>query len=199
MKMIETKKKFYSEDNLESLNKLHNLKYSSQIQAGAAIIDVEALVIGNIKPIVVVEQVGIVIIDHYTGNEALARRYNVYQPFDFYNLCEKYAAPPKLIQKAIDGYCTITSDNYIHSDLSNSMRWLEVRRSVIDVCKKYATSIWAKGIQLEQFLFQPELTFQDLVYWGCPKYPYMPHDPLAECKYFKKWVPQVRDGTTFYY
>jgi hypothetical protein len=152
-----------------------------------AVIDVEALIIGNMD---IVEQVAIVFVDMW-GREALGVKYQIYQPMNASQIAYSYGIDQQLVQKGIDGYTLVTHDNYIHDNPYSCERWGAVRKRIINMCELHAIEVYAKGIDLEYRVFYGELPFLDLAWWGCPKYPGEVHDPLCECRFFSQYIPDL--------
>jgi hypothetical protein len=173
-------------------------------EIGYAVIDVEALILGPVK---VVEQVACVIISASTGLEVFAEKHIVYQPYDANGLVQHYGQSMETTMIAIDGYVTVTHDNPIHDDSRIHPSWGAVRNRLRKILRRRAIKIYAKGANLERIVFGSTLDIDDLEWFGCPKYPEKVHDPLLECRFFARYIPElsVRNSairqpmTTFFY
>ena len=155
---------------------------------GYAVLDVEALMLGPVK---VVEQVAFVLFSLDTGKEIYCEKHMVYQPYDVAGLTAQYKQPLATVQKAVDNYCRITGDNYVHDNPASNPSWSAVRNRVRKILRRRAVTVYAKGAQLENTVFGTALGIRDLEWWGCPKYPESIHDPLLECRFFGRFVPEL--------
>jgi len=154
-----------------------------------AVVDVEAIVVPGI--INIVEQIAYVLCDQ-NGMEVLAEKYFVYQPKSESDIAAEYGIPLEVVRKSADAYRSITGDEPIHSDKSKYTEWAVVKRHILEILKERAYLIYAKGINLENSVFNGELPLRDLAWWGVPKYPYQVHDPLDECRFFSKYIPEIK-------
>jgi hypothetical protein len=157
-------------------------------EIGYAVVDVEALMLGPVK---VVEQVACVIMSAATGKEIFGEKHIVYQPFNAEGLLNHYGQPPEVVQKAIDGYTHVTHDDPVHDDPLIHPTWSAVRNRIRKILRRRAIKVYAKGASLERTVFGSTLEIQDLEWWGCPKYPEAVHDPLLECRFFAKYIPEI--------
>lgn len=156
------------------------------VSACAAVLDIEALVMWNF---VLVEQIGFVIID-FTGRELFAKHYIIEQPLNDTELMERYSMDPDCLRKAIEGYEKVTGDNYVHQKSRVTYTWKNACFELDAVIRQYKPIIWAKGANLERRVFGMKYIINELEEHGCPKYP--PgnlHDPLAECRFFSRYIP----------
>lgn len=157
---------------------------------GYVVVDAEALIFGKH---VVVEQIAFVLISSQTGREILAEKHIVHQPFNYLQLANKFRVPMETVIKAIQGYTYITHDMmYIHDDYNTSCPWRAIRGRLQKIFKNRAIKIYAKGKELEQRLLGPKYVVEELSQYDCPKYPYMPHDPLTECRFFAQYIPEIK-------
>lgn len=154
-----------------------------------AVIDVEAIVLTHV--VNVVEQLAFVLYSE-EGAEVWAEKHMIYQPYDERSLSEMYDVDIQTVKKSADAYRRITGDNPIHPNPIVHERWTDVRKHVQRACRDHAATVYAKGISLESSVFYGALDFQDLAWWGCPKYPLPIHDPLNECRFFAQWIPEIR-------
>lgn len=166
----------------------HGLKSMNRNNLYYAVVDVEAIVLP--KNINLVEQAAIVIVDMW-GYEVLAEKFMVYQPLSCTQIVERYKLPLHAVMKSISGYRKVTGDDPIHADESAYHQWNFVRNRILGLCREYASSIYAKGITLENKVFYGELPLKDLNWWGTPKFPWPLHDPLAECRFFAHFIPEI--------
>lgn len=157
-------------------------------EIGYAVIDVEALILGSVK---VVEQVACIIISAANKNEIFAEKHMVYQPFDATGLVEHYRQPPSVVHKALYGYKLVTNDDPVHDNPAIHPSWSAVRNRIRKILRRRAINIYAKGASLERTVFGSCLEIKDLEWTGCPVYPYQVHDPLEECRFFAKYVPEL--------
>lgn len=157
-------------------------------EIGYAVIDVEALMLGPVK---VVEQVACVIVSAATGKEIFAEKHMVYQPHNAEGLVRHYGQPMEVVQRAIDGYVMITHDDPVHENPMIHPTWSAVRNRIRKILRRRAIRIYAKGASLERTVFGSSLEISDLEWYGCPKYPEAVHDPLLECRFFAKHIPEV--------
>lgn len=139
-----------------------------------------------LKSVCLVLQAAIVVVDD-RKREVFSRKYNVRQPMSAGDIIERYDETPQTVASAIDGYMRVTGDlSYVHP---KGMPWGEVKKDISELCRKFKCTVFAKGISLESRALE-DLNFFDLAWWGCPKYPYKTnHDPLAECRFFSKYIP----------
>ena len=153
-----------------------------------AVVDVEALVMRQVD---IVEQVALIIVNE-NGVELLAEKHMVYQPFNILQLHQIYGIDLRIIETAVQGYQMVTGDYFIHPFIQLHERWNEVRRRIGNLCKTTVDAVFAKGTALECRVFYKEFPIIDLACYGVPKYPKeLLHDPLAECRYFGSFLPQV--------
>ena len=155
-----------------------------------AVIDVEALILGNV--INIVEQIAFVLYD-IDGAEVWAEKHMITQPHTGEELSKMYSVDMGVVQRSVDAYRRITGDDPIHRDPRAFERWSDVRKHIQKACHDHALSVYAKGPSLEISVFYGAIDFQDLAFFGCPKYPLSPHDPLKECRFFAQWIPEIRD------
>jgi hypothetical protein len=157
-----------------------------------AVIDIEALVLKATQTRVVniVEQAAIILVD-INGYEVFAAKYMIYQPKDLMEISNEYTIPYKTVVGSALAYTTITADNYLHNNKNNYLEWFAIRNHIKRICKDYAAKVYAKGTLLENSVFYGEIVFHDLAMWGCPRFPYEIHDPLAECRYFARYIPEL--------
>jgi hypothetical protein len=159
-------------------------------EIGYAVIDVEALILG---PVVrVVEQIAFVIMSAATGEEVLAEKYMIYQPYDISDLCYRYNQPFHVVSNSVMAYRRITGDEPVHADVQAHFPWNAVKNRIRKILRRRAIKVYAKGAALERTVFSNTLTIADLEDTQCPKYPYSPHDPLAECRFFADYVPELQ-------
>lgn len=158
-------------------------------EIGYAVIDVEALMLGPVK---VVEQVACILLAASTGCEVFAEKHMVYQPFDAAGLCAHYGQPPEVVKRAIDGYILVTRDNPVHNDPRINPSWSAVRNRIRKILRRRAIKVYAKGAALERTVFGTSMEIQDLEWYGCEKYPLPVHDPLLECRFFAKFIPELK-------
>ena len=155
---------------------------------GYAVIDVEVLLLGPVK---VVEQLACIIMSSTDGKEVFSEKHIVYQPHDKENLILRYGQPESVVQRAIDGYTMVTQDNFVHDDPLIHPSWSAVRNRIRKILRRRAIKVYAKGAGLERIVFGSSLDIDDLEWYGCPKYPGMIHDPLEECRFFAKYIPEL--------
>jgi hypothetical protein len=162
-------------------------------EPGYATIDVEALIIGPTTKIV--EQVAFVLTSASTGEELLAEKWMVWQPNDIMGLCNWCRQPLPSVARAVRAYVDITHDEPVHNDPTIHYSWSAVRNRVRIILRRRAIKIYAKGAALERDVFNHSLDIHDLEDVQdpkCEKYPYMPHDPLEECRWFAKFIPELQ-------
>jgi hypothetical protein len=157
-------------------------------EIGYAVIDVEALMLGPVK---VVEQIACIIVSAASGSEVFAEKHVVFQPFNKEGLVAHYGQPLDLVQRAIDGYVKVTGDDPVHDNPRDHPPWSAVRNRLRKILRRRAIKIYAKGAALERTVFGSTLDIQDLEWYGCPKYPLEIHDPLAECRFFAQYIPEL--------
>lgn len=156
-------------------------------EIGYAVIDVEALLLGPVK---VVEQLGCVIMSASDGAEVFAEKHMVYQPYDAEGLVRHYGQPPEVVRTAMDGYTMVTGDDPLHDDPARFPSWSAVRNRIRKILKRRAIRVYAKGAALERTVFGSALEIFDLEWTGCPRYPEKIHDPLEECRFFARFIPE---------
>lgn len=155
-----------------------------------AVIDVEALVIGNV--INIVEQVAFVLYS-IDGFEVWAEKHMIAQPHDAATISRIYRVDIEMVNRSVAAYKRITEDEPVHPpNKAGYEKWCDVRRHIKHACRDHAAVVYAKGPALESSVFYRDIEFRDLADYGCPKYPLMPHDPLAECRYFAQFIPEIR-------
>lgn len=153
-----------------------------------AVVDIEALVFGpGFKSIA--EQLAIVFYDA-RGAECWAEHYNIFQPYTIYGLREVYGIPEQRVASAVESYERITGDSFLHH-YPNGARWSDVKKHILAECNLFAIKIYAKGPELENELLGGRPEVQDLASFGCPKYPQKVHNPLDECRFFSRWIPEL--------
>ena len=162
---------------------------------GYAVIDIEALLLG--PKVRVVEQVAFVIISAATGREILAEKHIIFQPKDVAELVEHYNQPREIVEFAVNAYRRITGDNHIHSDPAANPTWSAVKTRVRKIMRRRAIKVYAKGAALERTVFGKAFEIDDLEYYGCPKYPIAIHDPLEECRFFSKFIPELSPAPNY--
>jgi len=155
-----------------------------------AVIDVEALILGNV--INIVEQVAFVLYS-LDGAEVWAEKHMIYQPHTGEALSRMYGVDMEIVQRSVDAYKRITGDEPVHSNMRTFERWSDVRRHIQKACHDHASTVYAKGTSLEASVFYGTIEFQDLAWFGCPRYPLPLHDPLKECRFFAQWIPEIRN------
>jgi hypothetical protein len=139
----------------------------------------------------VVEQVGFVIISASTGREILAEKHIVYQPKTTDELIQYYNQPREIVEFSVNAYRRITGDNPVHDDPTNQPIWSAVKTRIRKIMRRRAIKVYAKGASLERTVFGKAFEIDDLEYYGCPKYPMEIHDPLEECRFFAKFIPEL--------
>lgn len=154
-----------------------------------AVIDVEALILGNV--INIVEQIAFVLYD-INGIEVWAEKHMIYQPKSLETLSKEYGVDWSIVKASSDAYTRITGDNPLHADCRVYNKWPLVRRHIQRACRDHAAVVYAKGPALETSVFYGEINFLDLAWFGCPKYPIPLHDPLMECRYFAQYIPEIQ-------
>lgn len=159
-------------------------------EAGYGLVDVEALIIG--PRVKVVEQVAILLISAETGDELVAEKHIVYQPYDTSALSAKYGQDIRTVIGSVEAYKRITGDDPVHSDPSIHPSWSAVRNRVRKIFRRRAIRVYAKGAGLERTVFGTSFDIDDLEWYNCPKYPGLIHDPLEECRFFSKYVPEMQ-------
>lgn len=159
-------------------------------EPGYAVIDVEALILG---PIVrVVEQVGVVLVSASTGEEIFGEKHIVFQPYDETHLSWWYQQPPEVVRYASFAYRRITGDDPLHADPMMHPSWCAVRTRLRKILRRRAIKVYAKGAALERTVFGRSFEIDDLEDTGCPKYPEAIHDPLEECRFFARYIPELQ-------
>ncbi|MDR3540720.1 MAG: hypothetical protein P4L69_07080 [Desulfosporosinus sp.] len=161
-----------------------------------AVIDVEALILG--KVINIVEQVAFVLYS-IDGAEVWAEKHMIYQPHTGEELSRMYGVDLETVQQSVNAYKRITGDEPVHSNPRIFERWSDVRRHIQKACHDHTATVYAKGISLETSVFYGTITFQDLAWFGCPRYPLPLHDPLKECRFFAQFIPEIRNRIYCYY
>jgi hypothetical protein len=172
------------------------------------LVDIEALVMHPMSQWTpVVEKAAYLIIDA-NCNHVYSAQMNILQPCDVNAIMAQLKredtmmadmTPEKAeirmwnlrqtVDTAIRNYVNCTYDEtYIHEG-SDAIPWTIARAHIIDMSRKFATAIYVKGAALENRLFAGDLRLVDLNWYGCPRYPYKPHEPLAECRFFANFVP----------
>ena len=157
---------------------------------GYAVIDVEALMVGPIVKIV--EQVAFVLVSASDGRELLAEKHIVYQHFNAEELAVHYNQSAQTIENAVAIYKRLTQDDPVHSDPAVYPTWSAVRNRIRKILRRRAIKIYAKGAGLERTVFGKSFDIYDLEWSGCPKFPEAVHDPLEECRFFSKYIPEMR-------
>ena len=155
-----------------------------------AVIDVEALILGDV--INIVEQVAFVLYS-VDGVEVWAEKHMIEQPYNGDELSRMYGVDRGVVQRSIDAYKRITGDEPVHPRNSGFERWAAVRKHIQKACHDHAAVVYAKGTSLEASVFYGAIQFDDLAWWGCPKYPLSLHDPLKECRFFAQFIPEIRN------
>lgn len=157
---------------------------------GYAVVDVEALLLG--PRVRVVEQVGYVLRSATTGAELLAEKFIVYQPHGVDALVANYSQPRSVVDQAVAAYCRITGDpSPVHDDPGLHPSWAAVKYHINRVLKARAFKVYAKGADLERRVFGTLFAIHELELFGCPKYPGAIHDPLEECRFFSRYIPEL--------
>jgi hypothetical protein len=154
-----------------------------------AVIDVEALILGDV--INIVEQVAFVLYN-IDGAEVWAEKHMIYQPRTGRELSKIYGVDMEVVQRSVDAYTRITGDDPVHNNASTFEKWANVRNHIQKACRDHAAAVYAKGTSLEASVFYGVIEFRDLAWFGCPKYPLALHDPLKECRFFAQWIPEIR-------
>lgn len=154
-----------------------------------AVIDVEALILGDV--INIVEQIAFVLYN-INGVEVWAEKHMIYQPNNVDSLSKMYGVSRETVQKSVDAYSRITQDDPVHANSKVFSRWSNVRKHIQRACRDHAAVVYAKGPALEASVFYGTIEFLDLAWWGCPKYPLAVHDPLLECRFFAQFIPEIR-------
>jgi hypothetical protein len=158
---------------------------------GYAVIDVEALLIG--PRIKLVEQVAFILVSPSTGQELLAEKHMVYQPLGVAELVSTYGQPKEVVEAATSAYTRITDDvNFVHADPMTYPSWSATRNRIRKILRRRAIKVYAKGAALERAVFKDSLFIDDLEWSGCPKYPLSVHDPLLECRFFARFIPELQ-------
>lgn len=152
-------------------------------------IDVEAVILPMVN---VVEQLGVVLMSAASGEELLAERHMVYQPLDACDLSAEYELPYDLVNRSVLAYRHITGDNPVHADPTTNVPWNAVRNRIRKILRRRAIKIYAKGAGLERSVFSGTLVVHELEDVGCPKYPGEFHDPLEECRFFSRYIPELK-------
>jgi hypothetical protein len=155
------------------------------------VVDLEALVFASRRAPCVAEQAAYVIVDA-AGREVEAAHFVVLQDRDADTLAAAYGLPRREVAAAVDAYCRITGDaDAVHIG-AGAVPWRDVRRC-LEAAAGRAGIVYAKGAELERRLL-PELRARlyDLEWFGCPRFPHKPHDPLAECRFFAQYVPVLQ-------
>lgn len=158
-------------------------------EIGYAVVDVEALMLGPVK---VVEMIACVITSASTGDIVFAEKHVVYQPRGEAELTSFYGQPSSAVKAAIRGYTKITGDNPVHDDPAKHPPWNAVRNRLRKILRRRAIKVYAKGAALERTVLGSALDIQDLEWYGCPRFAGEVHDPLAECLFFSKYIPELR-------
>lgn len=157
-------------------------------ESGYAVVDVEAICLGTVY---VVEQVACVIMSAATGNEIFAEKHIVFQPHDRDGIVAVYNRPKEEVDRGVDGYIKVTGDNPVHNDPSIHVPWNAVRNRLKKILRRRAYRIYAKGAGLERKVFGEAVPIWDLEWYNCPKYPEKIHDPLKECRFFARYIPEL--------
>ena len=154
------------------------------------VVDLEALVIA--PQMYVIEQAAYVVVDA-NCNEVSSGRFCVKQTEDSAALVRKFGLPSaEPVETAIDNYVACTGDpHYVHDD-DESVSWSWARGFISELSRRFVATTYAKGISLEQKAFGHRITFVDLAWYGCPKYQRPLHDPLDECRFFARYIPQLK-------
>lgn len=159
-----------------------------------AVVDVEALILGNV--INIVEQIAFVLYN-LDGVEVWAEKHMIEQPLNGDELSRKYGVDREIVQRSLDAYERITKDNHIHPKNSGYEKWATVRNHIKKAFTDHAAKVYAKGPALEISVFYNSVTIDDLALYGCPKYPGKVHDPLNECRYFAQFIPEIQDNRVY--
>jgi len=151
------------------------------------VVDVEALVF-NITKQFVLEQIGFCVIDD-AKNIIMSCKIIVFQPHSSTQLSDLMHADIREVNRSIYFYQKITGgDSYIHNK-SYHMPKDKAMSIVVDTARTTNATVFAKGRTLESKVFGDSISFVDLEWYNCPKYPLAVHDPLQECIFFANFVP----------
>lgn len=159
-------------------------------EPGYAVIDVEALILG--PRVRVVEQVAFVLMSSATGREILSEKHMVLQQDDLKELCNHYSQKLDVVNNAVLAYRRITGDDPVHADPMIHPSWSAVKNRVRKILRHRAIKVYAKGAALERTVFGYSIEIDDLENYGCPKYPLAIHDPLEECRFFSRYIPELQ-------
>lgn len=155
-----------------------------------AVIDVEALVlvVPGRSPLYIVEQVAMVMYSPSTGREVWSERTFVKQPHTNQQLAKIYGVDQTVVDYAIECYERITGDAYLHP---SGESYSSLRNRIVYLYQNHILKFYGKGVTLENSLFSRYFPVYDLASFGCPKYPFAIHNPLEECRFFSKWIPEL--------
>lgn len=167
---------------------LLEIKPRNTVPDFSVIIDFEALVLG--KNVIIIEDVGLVVVNNLTRELQFAMRSQVAQPYTDEELALKYNTSLSSVRNAIAGYYKVTGQNtYIHPYDKNTISFSALRRYISSILHDYSCIVWAKGASLERKVL-PGVYIYDLEDYGCPSFPKdINHDPLEECLFFANYLP----------
>jgi len=153
----------------------------------AMIVDLEALVFSGGTAPPVAEQAAYVVIDD-AGEEVGAGFFSVRQTMGPRDIAVRFGMSRSAMDAAVEGYCRVTGDRDIVHSMHGEPTWHDVRHH-LERTAAACDWVFAKGATLERRLL-PGIAMRivDLEWFGCPRYPARVHDPLAECRFFARFL-----------
>lgn len=127
----------------------------------------------------------------------LMGKFRIHQPMTLNEMTKYFNKDIDIVRKALNGYIECTMDsNFIH-DTTDCVTWIEAKEHIQKISNTMASKTFAKGALLEQTAFGDAIHFEDLNYYNCAKYPYRPHDPFDECRFFAMFIPYLKEPNLY--
>ena len=162
------------------------------------VIDLEAIVITKnacTAPTLemVIEQAAYIVVNQ-DCEIVLWGKYIVEQLMDVKELMTYFQSDFDTVHKAMQGYFRCTRDFRFVHNASDCLPWNVVKTTIENISANVAAKTYAKGALLEDAAFDGRIAFEDLNFCECPKYPYSPHDPADECRFFAMFIPPLNNS-----